>query len=218
MSLDDFIGEQMVKPEPDRKQDESRLPASGGEAAGGADLGGLLGALLSGAGAGSAPATAGSETAGGMDLSGLLGGLLGGQTGSGGLDANGLAEQSGLPASLLRAAIPLVIGALLQRAMGQSGAAGSAQPQGLAALLGSLLGGGSSSNAGSLANAQPEGLSTLLGDMLRSGKSIQMGSHETRGLTDQLARQAGVDPSDAEAAIQVILNGLGRAAGAAPVP
>jgi hypothetical protein len=137
MSIDDLIGEVMGDP-----------PSGGapGQSAG-PDPATLLGALLGG-GSGVSNLAGQAAGAGGLDLTGLLGALLSGdgeaptgsafmagllsalggassaETGQPALDVNGLAEGTGVAPSVIQAAIPLVLGGLLQGSL--SGRAGGA--------------------------------------------------------------------------------------------
>jgi hypothetical protein len=145
-------------------------PATGAGA--GMDMGSLLGSLLGGG--------AGAGTSGGMGgLGGLLGGLLGG---GGGLNADGLSQQSGLPATLIQAAIPLVIGALLRGRQGRS-AGIDVESTG----------------------AAPNDLAGLV----RSGAPIDTESLQATGLAQELALRTGANEQDAAAAIQSVLAAMG---------
>ncbi len=154
---------------------------TGGEQAGeldatrGIDLSGMLGGLLGTPGA-SAPAAPAQE--GGADLGGLLMGLLGDR-----LNVGGLAKETGLSQSVIQAAVPLLLGALLQ--------------------------GGQQKAAAGAADAPRASLADLAGRVL-SGKVVGPKYLAETGLPDQLTRATGLDAKTALEAIMAILKALGK--------
>lgn len=160
---------------------------TGGEQAGeldatrGIDLSGMLGGLLGTPGASAPAADAAPE--GGADLGGLLMGLLGDR-----LNVGGLAKETGLSQSVIQAAVPLLLGALLQ--------------------------GGQQKAAAGTAEAPRASLADLAGRVL-SGKTVGPKYLAETGLPDQLTRATGLDAKTALEAIMAILKALGKGTTAA---
>ncbi len=145
------------------------------------DLGGVLGGLLGATGPAAPAADAAPE--GGADLGGLLMGLLGDR-----LNVGGLAKETGLSQSVIQAAVPLLLGALLQ--------------------------GGQQKAAAGAAEAPRASLADLAGRVL-SGKAVGPKYLAETGLPDQLTRATGLDAKTALNAIMAILKALGKGTTAA---
>ena len=124
--------------------------------------------------------------------------LLGGGSAAVGLDAHKLAQQAGLPLSVLQAAIPIVLDALRQGEQQLAAGIDLGAPQAAAA-------------AGE--TSQPASPADLAGRVL-SGKSIEAQFLDATGLPQELAHRTGVSHSGAVSAIQSILAALHRGAGA----
>lgn len=144
------------------------------------DLSGVLGGLL---GETEPAAPAAPRPEGGADLGSILMGLLGDR-----LNVGGLAKETGLSQSVIQAAVPLLLGALLQGSQ-QKAAAGAAE-------------------------APRASLADLAGRVL-SGKAVGPKYLAETGLPDQLTRATGLDAKTALEAIMAILKALGKGTTAA---
>jgi hypothetical protein len=179
MDEKDLAGAQAVEPEDHANQ------AGSVDATRGLNLGGLFGALLGAAGPDDEEGAAETPSTGldGAALAGLLGGLLGGKTGN--LDLESLVEQSGVSQSVIQAAIPLVLSALL---------------------------GVGDRKAGDAANAKSVTLADLLGQAAQ-GKGVEAESIAATGLPQELSARTGLDIPKAISAILAILKALGIGSG-----
>jgi hypothetical protein len=177
MDFDNLTGAQMVTPDGDPQQEETTPPTDQPAAGGQPDLAGLLG----GAGAAS---NAASGQPGGVNLAGLLGGLLGGS------GANGLIEQSGVSSSVLQAALPLVLNALMQGRPTRAADVSRAT---------ALTPGDPTSH--------PTTLAELVGQM-QAGQSVDTQDLQATGVPQELARRTGLNHADAASALKNILETL----------
>lgn len=158
---------------------------SGGAAAQGGDLGGLLEAILGSGGAGQAQSPGQAQGGGLMEI---LAALLGGNTGMQGAGASpiveGIAGKLGLPQGIAQMIVAFVIGKLMSSMTGGAALPGaSSQPR---------------SRAATPQPAQGLDLDSLLETM-----------GQDRGMADELAQQTGLDQQTAQRGLQEVLGMLG---------